>query len=403
MVAPTPSWNLVRIYGTWRGQDGALLAGKFKVTIPARITNSTDDAIIPAGVYASGDLQTTVTGSPSLDVLVPATDDPDNDQTGWKVNIEVTFVSAAGEKYVIDVPVADRPVADGGTGVGVNLRTIAMSAQIPQQVALYKVGVPGGLAQLDENGDVVDADGNPVTGGGGGAELTSYETQVETLSDYPATFPPEIGTTSTTAKAGDYQPTWAQVTGKPAIPDSPDDIGAATSAQGAKADTAVQPGDLSAVATSGSAADLTGTLPTSVLPPLAINETFVVANQTAMLALTAQRGDMAIRSDNGRTYVLATDSPSTLADWKEVQAAGQVTAVAGKTGNVTLDAGDVSGALSTDYNLRPVIYYDGTTWPARTLPSGYAGAVDWDSALHPSAPEPTGSVDGDRWIRKAAS
>ncbi|HEX9228850.1 MAG TPA: hypothetical protein VF885_19790, partial [Arthrobacter sp.] len=67
-----------------------------------------------------------------------------------------------------------------------------------------------------------------------------------------------------------------------------------------------------------------GIVPTSSLPPLAINETFPVADQAAMLALTAQRGDMAIRTDNGRTYVLSTDSPATLADWKEVMAAGQV-------------------------------------------------------------------------------
>jgi hypothetical protein len=31
----------------------------------------------------------------------------------------------------------------------------------------------------------------------------------------PTTFPPTIGTTSTTAKAGDWFPTWGQVTGKP--------------------------------------------------------------------------------------------------------------------------------------------------------------------------------------------
>ena len=32
----------------------------------------------------------------------------------------------------------------------------------------------------------------------------------------PATFPPTIGTTATTAKAGNYVPTYAEITGKPA-------------------------------------------------------------------------------------------------------------------------------------------------------------------------------------------
>lgn len=99
---------------------------------------------------------------------------------------------------------------------------------------------------------------------------------------------------------------------------------------------------LAAIATSGSASDITGgTLPTSVMPPLAITDVFAPADQTAMLALTAQRGDIAIRQDNGKTYVLATDSPTTLADWKQVTAAGDVVSVAGRVGAVVLSKTDV--------------------------------------------------------------
>ncbi|ASR78053.1 minor tail protein [Arthrobacter phage Timinator] len=105
-----------------------------------------------------------------------------------------------------------------------------------------------------------------------------------------------IGTTSTTAKAGNWFPSFAEVT---------------------------------------------GTIGTAQLPPLAVNEVYTVASQTAMLALTAQRGDMAIRSDNGLTYVLSSDSPGTLADWKEIMAAGQVQSVAGKSGVVLLVKADV--------------------------------------------------------------
>lgn len=87
--------------------------------------------------------------------------------------------------------------------------------------------------------------------------------------------------------------------------------------------------------------DITGTVPTSALPPLAINDTFPVASEAAMLALVAQRGDVAIRTDTGRTYILATDSPGTLADWKEIMATGQVVSVAGRAGNVVLAKADV--------------------------------------------------------------
>jgi hypothetical protein len=102
---------------------------------------------------------------------------------------------------------------------------------------------------------------------------------------------------------------------------------------------ATEKGSTNGVATLGS----DGKIPASQLPALAIKETFTIASQSAMLALAAQRGDMAIRTDNGRTYVLASDNPSTLADWKEITAAGTapVTSVAGKTGAVTLTKSDV--------------------------------------------------------------
>lgn len=230
MTAPTSSWNLVRVFGTWRGMDGALKAGTYKVSIPARITNVTDDAIIPAGQYASGALQVAVSGSPSLDLLVPATDDPDNAETGWKVTVDVTFPDATAERYVIDVPVANRPIPDGGNGNGVNLRTCAMPTTIPQQVALYKVGVPGGLAQLDGSGQVIDANGDPVTGGGlstvastditdatavGRSVLTSSSATAARTAIGAGTSSLQLGVGPTTAKAGDYVPTWTEITSKP--------------------------------------------------------------------------------------------------------------------------------------------------------------------------------------------
>jgi len=98
---------------------------------------------------------------------------------------------------------------------------------------------------------------------------------------------------------------------------------------------------LSTVATSGNAADLTGTLSTAQLPALAINDTFPVASQAAMLALTAQRGDVAIRSDIKRSFILATEGASTLANWVEITSGGDVNSVAGKTGTVSLVKGDV--------------------------------------------------------------
>lgn len=100
---------------------------------------------------------------------------------------------------------------------------------------------------------------------------------------------------------------------------------------------------LAAVASSGSASDLTtGTLPTSVMPNLAINDVFVVASQAAMLALTAQRGDIAKRTDlNGQAFVLQADAPGTLANWIALNTTSDVSSVNGQTGTVVLAKSDV--------------------------------------------------------------
>ncbi len=100
---------------------------------------------------------------------------------------------------------------------------------------------------------------------------------------------------------------------------------------------------LAPVALSGSASDLTtGMLPTNVLPPLAISETFPVNSQAEMLALTAQQGDVAIRSDQGgKFYWLAANDPSVLANWKVMVANGDVSSVNSKTGAVVLVKADV--------------------------------------------------------------
>ena len=85
-----------------------------------------------------------------------------------------------------------------------------------------------------------------------------------------------------------------------------------------------------------------GLISTSQLPALAITDVFTVASQAAMLALTAEKGDVAVRTDVGKTFILSSTSPSTLADWKEISAVGVVTSIAGRTGAVTLTEADLT-------------------------------------------------------------
>lgn len=88
-------------------------------------------------------------------------------------------------------------------------------------------------------------------------------------------------------------------------------------------------------------------IPTVHLPPLAINDVFVVADQASMLALTAQVGDMAIRTDVNKTFVLSASPASTLANWKEIMATGQVVSVNGMTGVVTITLTSLGGVPTT--------------------------------------------------------
>lgn len=111
-----------------------------------------------------------------------------------------------------------------------------------------------------------------------------------------------------------------------------------------------------------------GVIPTSQIPALAINEVFTVASQAAMLALAAQTGDVAVRTDfdPDRTYMLTANDPSVLANWVRVTF-GDVASVNGQTGVIVLAASDV-GALST---------------AARNAANGVAG-LDASSLLSPA-------------------
>lgn len=98
-----------------------------------------------------------------------------------------------------------------------------------------------------------------------------------------------------------------------------------------------------------------GKLADSVIPAVAITETFVVNSQTEMLTLSAQAGDVAIRTDVNRSYILQTTPASTLDNWKELLTpTDSVLSVNGKTGTVVLSGSDILSTFtqaSTRTNL----------------------------------------------------
>ena len=85
-----------------------------------------------------------------------------------------------------------------------------------------------------------------------------------------------------------------------------------------------------------------GKLADSVIPSIAITDTFVVATQEAMLALTAQVGDVAIRTDVMKSFILQTSPATTVGNWQELKTPTDVvSSVNGQTGAIVLGGGDL--------------------------------------------------------------
>lgn len=139
--------------------------------------------------------------------------------------------------------------------------------------------------------------------------------------------------------------------------------------------------------------DSGGQIPSAQIPPLGITEVTPVPSQAAMLALPAQRGDVAIRTDTNTTYILATDSPTTLADWKQVLTPGAgVTSVNGDAGpSVVLTTSNITEGGNQYYtNARaraaisagsPLTYNSGTgllgIQVATGAQDGYLSSGNW--------------------------
>lgn len=133
-------------------------------------------------------------------------------------------------------------------------------------------------------------------------------------------------------------------------------IGKPTLGTASALDTGTSQGNIPVLGTDGK-------LPSSVVPASAITDTFVVASQSAMLSLSAAEvGDIAVRTDINKTFILKTEPYSTLANWQELLTpTDAVTSVNGQTGAVSLAASDVgavpttrtvnSKALSSDITL----------------------------------------------------
>jgi hypothetical protein len=89
--------------------------------------------------------------------------------------------------------------------------------------------------------------------------------------------------------------------------------------------------------------DGSGLVPTHHLPALAITTTQVVDSQANMLALTAQVGDVAVRTDVNKSFILTATPATTLANWQELLTpTDAVLSVDGSTGAISLSGSYVN-------------------------------------------------------------
>lgn len=121
-----------------------------------------------------------------------------------------------------------------------------------------------------------------------------------------------------------------------------------------------------------------GKLSSDQIPPSTITDTFVVASQAAMLALTAQTGDVAVRTDLNKTFILRGTDSTVLANWQELLTpTDTVTSVNGQTGAVTITS--VTGNAGTATTLattRSISATGDATWSVN-----FNGSANVSSAL----------------------
>lgn len=92
--------------------------------------------------------------------------------------------------------------------------------------------------------------------------------------------------------------------------------------------------------------DSGGKIPSTQLPAIAVNQTYVVNSQAAMLALAADVGDTCVRTDISATFILQALPASTLSNWVELLfPTSGVSSFNGRTGTVNPASGDYTFSM----------------------------------------------------------
>jgi cytoskeletal protein CcmA (bactofilin family) len=127
--------------------------------------------------------------------------------------------------------------------------------------------------------------------------------------------------------------------------------------------------------------DGSGYIPEQYIPPKAFTKPFVVASEGGMLSLIAQEGDIAIRSDIGKAFILSGQA-SQLSNWLELSfnlPSNIIQKVFGRVGEVQAEEGDYSAQQ---------VSYSSSSYPTITNVHGMLGQLNEGLAQHKSDPNP---------------
>jgi len=95
--------------------------------------------------------------------------------------------------------------------------------------------------------------------------------------------------------------------------------------------------------------DGSGMIDPAHLPALSMSDIYVVASEPEMLALTPQVGDVAIRTDESKSYIYTGPSAAILSGWAELLTpTSPVSSVFGRVGPVSAQSGDYTFAQIAD-------------------------------------------------------
>lgn len=130
-------------------------------------------------------------------------------------------------------------------------------------------------------------------------------------------------------------------------------------------------------------------MPQIQLPAIAISSTFVVNSQAAQLALVAEEGDVAVRTDQNKSYIHNGGTSGTMTDWTELLTPTDlVLSVNGQVGAVTLDTDDISEGTNkyfTDERVDDRV--------AALLQNGNNITFTYDDTTNTLTPNITGIID----------